>query len=185
MIIVNTNVGTFNGDTPTRLHNTLNKIQDKHGKITVATIQENNHIIPKIKPFFNKIHSNEEFINSAENNHACNLRGVMTLSENNIETKFEDKEIRAEVVVTVHEASRKSKNGRRKRVPTAIINCYNNHHIDNETLSLDIKLAIKQLKGENINNIIVLGDFNDESFIVPGLSICICCLLYTSPSPRD
>ena len=164
-IPANTNTGTLNKENTglhNRLHDTLTEIINKHSQIDALTIQETNCYDVTIQPFFE---------NLPHTNHTSRIekkRGVATYATTE-PTPISLPNTQSEIVTTIHIASNKGRGGRKKDTKFAVINCYNNFHIETDKLLEDIDKYIKHLEYvHRIQQIVIIGDFNEDRIIIPG-----------------
>ena len=165
-LIANTNTGSLNKDNTElhkRLHNTLTNIINSHPSLDVLTIQETNGYEVNIPPFFNDLPAT---------NHDLLLdhsRGVATYSTTPPTAIIKLPNTKSELLTTTHETTVKGRKNRKKTTKVAIINCYNNFNIDTETLLTDINNHTRHLEYVlGIQQIVIVGDFNEEHIIIPG-----------------
>ena len=170
--LVNTNLGGYRSKR-LALHDELNHIQDAYGRIDVLTVQEFCDFrassidaqTTRIPPFF--IHP--PTTNQDDATHLSHCRGVATYALTQDQLQIQELQPRSEICTTYHTIKRPGRRGRGTRhTKLAIVNIYNNHNIDNETLHEDIQSTIDACKRKKYFNIILIGDFNAQKFDIPG-----------------
>ena len=141
--LVNTNLGGFKNK-KNALHDELTQIQNLYGKIDTLTIQEfcdfRTSTVPpheaRISPFFTTPPTTNE-LSAATLDHC---RGVATFTTHEHQPPTTLPSPSSEICTTLHTVRRPGRHGRKPRnTKLAIINVYNNHNIDNDTLLKDIQ----------------------------------------------
>ena len=174
VLVVTTNVGSL-GNPPLspsniivrqQLHDSLVEINNKHGGIDSLALQECMNYETELLPFFSFPAAHDGDVTYGRDQNG--KRGVsIYTSEGAGAVAIPDTVNELCVVI------RSYTNRRGVKVKFGLINCYRNQSVDfnrtSETTLAGILNAIKSLNNLNIYQYLVVGDFNDTVFSVPGL----------------
>ena len=174
VLIASTNVGSL-GNAPLsasniivrqQLHDGLARINNMHGGLDALALQECMNYETELLPFFSLPTSDDSSVTFGKD---CNgKRGTCTYTADgngNIPSTDSINEICSTI--------RSYKNKRGDRVKFGLINVYRNQSADYErssdTTLIGIKAAIKSLNDNKVFLYLIVGDFNDPTFTIPGL----------------
>ena len=169
VLISFTNVGSFgfneNSIVRKLVQERLGTITNKYMPIDTLMVQEVANYDVSLRPYFNKPATDNEFATYGKG--LCGKRGVATYTLDGLGKVDLDDQVH-EICVVI----RSYKNKKGASVKFACLNIYRNQHSTYNRSSMATLAAINKIinkcKSMGIFHHVIAGDFNDESFVVPG-----------------